>query len=137
MHTRTLKTQQELLFFLPAGSRNDAMIYRRSHLVQLHGHRQTRLVTCYIAAFCDVWLWEILHSGRRIVTVLLSTRGQHHNRSHRIWLSVNYLHITFSSTASLLHRKPHRSLWSSLVHRCRHFSTTTGLHWTSWARCVL
>ena len=75
-----------------------------------------------------------------ITVVLLSTRQQGYKSHQVIRLRVFFvgnIHTIRSSQASLLHHKPHRALLSSLLHRCRHFSTTSGLHWTSWTRWVV
>ena len=51
-------------------------------------------------------------------------------------LPYSHLHNTSTSQASLLRRKPHRALLSSLVRRCQLFSTTTRLPRASWNRYV-
>jgi len=50
--------------------------------------------------------------------------------------SHGYCHIEYSTEASLLRRKPRRTLFSSLVDRRRHFSTTTGQLRPSWNQYV-
>jgi len=62
--------------------------------------------------------------------------GGKYNRSHWIQFSYGHLHITSSSQASVLRREPDHTLLSSLVHRSRIFSTTTGLFRPSWNQYV-
>ena len=50
--------------------------------------------------------------------------------------SHRHFHFTSSSQACLLRRKPHRTLLSSVAHRCCYFSTTTRLLRASWNRYV-
>ena len=81
--------------------------------------------------------WERSYLWQKMCYVLSLTRDKGWNGNHVLRLSIGHVHILFSSQASLLRRKPHRTLLPSLFHRCRHFSTTTWLHWTSWTRWVI
>jgi len=87
-------------------------------------------VTIYTPLQQDYEIIDI--SIRTGMTVLLLTRGKSNKWCHIWWLSCGYFHIIFSSQVPLLRHKLYCTLLSSLVRRCRHFYTTTGLLWTSW-----
>jgi len=90
--------------------------------------------SCHLHDTTSIWRIKV------IIVVFLSTRDQCYNwlldlQWEAFWYG--YIHITFCSQATPLHDKPHRTLWSSLVHCCRRFSTTLRLHWTYWNRWAI
>ena len=78
------------------------------------------------------WLcMQIIHK-----TVLISNRDRDYKRSHSIQLSDGHFHARTSTQASLLCRKPRRTMLPFLDHCRRRFCTTTGLLGKAWHRWV-